>query len=391
MDSRHQLKLLYLGFALPDEIAARHPEWNPAGQSFESALINSLAHLCAIQSISLTSVNYTLEEKRNESNDFTLINRGDGRIKNFNNLIELYEHHLTRIQKFDHLIVYNLSPVYNKFIKWLLLKADRPKLTLLLADSAQLGERLSWAKRLRYRLKPWVWMDDAMLPCFDGAICLSPYAAKIFTEKTRSPALWMPGAVPIEADPPDFNSPAGLTNSPCLGYFGSLSAYSGIRDFAQMFLSIDTPFRLEIRGGGREATEFVKLACSSNGRLKYHSFSGQPSDAIRMARERWDVLLNPRRALYGNRNNFASKVFQYILAGRPILTTNNSGEEEALGRNGFFLNSNFDKTDLSKILNLLIQRRSTWSSVASAAYFHAQENHNWRRKAEQIIEFLKTI
>src|SRR5436305_388781 len=45
-------------------------------------------------------------------------------------------------------LVYNLSPVYNKFLQWLHQKPNRPGLVLLLLDSPNLGENLPAAKRL---------------------------------------------------------------------------------------------------------------------------------------------------------------------------------------------------------------------------------------------------
>jgi hypothetical protein len=164
-----------------------------------------------------------------------------------------------------HIIVYNLSPIYNKFIKFIRDQHPRPKIILLLLDSAQLNENISIIKKIRYKFKHWVWLDEQMLPFFDAAVCLSPHTQRLFESMTGRPSLWMPGAVSPSLSPPPFVRVKSDGEPLRLGYFGSLSDYAGILDFTKIFDSLDVPFVLEIRGAGKLSAAISQLASKSQG------------------------------------------------------------------------------------------------------------------------------
>jgi glycosyltransferase involved in cell wall biosynthesis len=110
-----------------------------------------------------------------------------------------------------------------------------------------------------------------------------------------------------------------------------------------------------------------------------------------MATDRWDVLVNPRRSAFGNHNNFASKLFQYALAGRPILTTQISGEEIVLGGFGFFFDGNYSRKDIELALNKIRVAQDQFHRIAEGAYKHVHEYYTWELQTNKVINFLKLL
>jgi glycosyltransferase involved in cell wall biosynthesis len=389
MNYNFNLRVLYLGFALPKGVAEFHTDWCPAGQLFESNLLNELGNFTNLRRVSLTPRFDEFQKlKPDKSSLFLFEKEKMGLLDNFNRLCHYYTELINRNESPSHLLIYNLTPLFNRFIQWLKSQSFRPKLVLLLADSAQLGVPIHWFKRLRYRFKPSTWFDDEMLNLFDAAICLSPNAQNYFAKHRGQPSLWMPGGVTPTKDPPPFLRRRAQDEPLRIGYFGALAPHTGIANFAEMFLDIKSNVYLEVRGGGSQTALIKNLARRSNGRITFHPFEGTSKDAIAMARDRWDVLVNPRRAAFGNHNNFASKIFQYTLVGRPILTSLISGEEKVLGNNGFFMTSNYSKQEVENTLKTINSNSENLPEIARMAYTNVQMNYTWEKQTLSVIEFL---
>src|SRR5205823_8047906 len=103
------------------------------------------------------------------------------------------------------------------------------------------------------------------------------------------------------------------------GYFGALAAHSGVIPLVESFLASGLESSLHICGHGRLGDTLVHLA-ERDARLKFHGLLPSTEDCLRLAQS-WDVLVNPRPAMQGNENNFPSKIFEYALCVRAILTT----------------------------------------------------------------------
>ena len=69
--------------------------------------------------------------------------------------------------------------------------------------------------------------------------------------------------------------------------------------------------------------------------------------------QRCDVMINPRLDAYGNRYSFPSKLLEYGLAGRAILSARMSGVDEMLGPDAFYFAPQNFKPDLHKALQVI--------------------------------------
>lgn len=390
--------LLYLGFTFPPGVAARHPAVNSFSHSHHARMVRELERTLCVHSINLlpfaaespagsdpsTGLNseLTLIEKKPE-----LIHRLLACWK----LQRFYQRTYSSIAEPKVIFVYNLSPIYNHFVRWMKRRPNPPKLILHLEDSAQLGHSLRGFKRFRYRLKPLHFPDDKMLSHFDGCIGLSQSAEEHF-RKRGIPYLWLPGATdPTEIDPfhQDFGShfPEKTIR---FGYFGALSPYAGVMTLAESFLASKSTGVLEICGYGKLSASLAALAKSDN-RLRFLGLMETPTDCLRFG-TRCDVLVNPRPASHGNENNFPSKAFQYATCGRAMLTTRMGGIETVFGPDAYYISTDNLAENLRSELERLAEiSRAEHRQRGTALRQRVMDHYTYKKWGEKARDFILGI
>ena len=173
------------------------------------------------------------------------------RWKSFGELRRFYLEKTARDGMPDVVLMKNLSPSYNHFIRWLRRQQPRPLIVWLLADAGSLGQKISFFKRLRYIFKPMVTLDDnKAVSWFDACISFSSDTRQLF-ESLHMPWLWMPAAFNFLYEPPVVST---AQDGPIrFGYFGTLGGHSHALEMTQAFLDSKVPgqscVRLRIWGG----------------------------------------------------------------------------------------------------------------------------------------------
>ena len=392
--SQTRLKLLYLGFAFPPGVQTLYPGFNPAGHALETRMIGELRAYFDIRSSGLLpfcppSVPHAAPDSGID-HELLLLDRPPELFHRMRSLARLkaqYRAWCASGWKPDLVLVYNLSPIYNQFLLWLARQARHPKLLLLLLDSAQLGRPIPNLKRLRHCLKPMTTPDAAMLSHFDGCIGLSQSVEKYF-RALKTPFLWMPGGCTASRALTEREFPTAVEPSIPIrfGYCGAFGAHAGVKLLIETFLAADIPGTLEICGYGKSGPEFASLA-RQEPRLKFRGLLS-PQESLRFSRM-CDVLVNPRPATHGNENNFASKLFDYALSGRAILTSRLSGVEEVLGPQAYY----FDPADFSgdlrrSLLALAGTPRAELNRHGTAVQYRMLTEFGWPKQAAGIAQFL---
>ena len=387
-------KLLFLGFAFPPGAAALYPHLNPAGHALETQLIGALRRHFQIRSVGLLPVKPPptpgADPGSGIPHELLLLEKPPELYHRFLSLAQLKRHYqLWRRAGWepDLVLVYNLSPVYNQFITWLRNSRASPKLVLLLLDSPNLGQEVHSWKQFRRRFKPLYISDAQMLGQFDACIGLSQSAAKYF-ERPRIPFLWMPGGCApdralIANEAPEVEEQRSFR----FGYFGALGAHAGVSRLIQNFLAMNLSATLEICGYGKAGDTLRQLASGSE-RFKFLGLL-TPTECLRFGRS-CDVLINPRPATHGNENNFPSKIFEYALCGRAILTSQLSGVQNVLGPEGFYFDPvDFDRS-LQEHLKLLVQTpRSNLNRRGAIIQARLLKEFSWAAQAARVAEFLQ--
>jgi glycosyltransferase involved in cell wall biosynthesis len=287
----------------------------------------------------------------------------------------------------DAILVKNLGPSYNHFIRWLRNQNPRPLLVLVLADAGRLGQKISFSKRLRYAFKPMVTLDEAKaLRWFDACLSFSPDTRQYF-EPRGAPWLWMPPAPNFHYEPPSPDPP--LAGPIRFGYFGSLGGHSHVLEMVRAFLRANVPGTLRVCGHGELADALKHLAAQHP---NFH-FDGllKPADCLPWAQQ-VDVLINPRPPAMGLENSFPSKVFEYAMAGKAILSTRTGGVDLVLRDEGIYLETgHFEESLVQKFSAVAGMNRAELQRRASLIRNRVLNEFNWDVQARRVMEFLSKI
>jgi glycosyltransferase involved in cell wall biosynthesis len=392
-------RLLYLSRAYPPGISVQLPQSNPAGHGFETALAAELAQHFDFRSIGLVSraargLRNDPKARDGVPHQLVLFNGNPVlwyQLKALASLKRCYKDWERGGWKPDLVLTYNLSPVYNAFIRWLAQRSKRPELVVLLADSSRLGQRMPLIKSLRYRCKPLVMQDSEAIEMFDACIGLSQSTERHFSQR-GAPFLWMPGACrsPGAMGEPKGSAKQEGTPQIRFGYFGALADYAGIGSLIQVFRSTDISASLHISGYGKLAAQLAGEAAQDS-RITFHGFLDTTEACLEFGRS-CDVLVNPRPASHGNENNFPSKIFDYALCGRAILTSRMGGVDAVLGEEAIYFDaSDYDQSLAQSLIDLSKQSPDALRRRGAALKSRVLSNYTWNAQGDRIAGFLHQL
>lgn len=385
-------RLLYLGNAFPPGVSALFPELQPAGHLIETNLVNALRPRFDVRSIGISSVRVeALPHPRPDSpglpNGLNLLDRKPALFHRWRSLRRLrlaYRQWRGEGWHPEAIVVCNFSPVYNAFIRQLTRQKDPPLLVLYLADSTLLDVPLSHAKRLRYRLKPFKWLDDEMADQYDACVAVSADTQARFAT-SGTPWLWLPNGI----DPARVRhqSPGTETGPIVFGYFGHAGEHTGIHHLLRLFTATTRQARLKVCCFGKTRTQLA----AQFGRYPNVTFHGpfDPEGCVEFGTG-CDVLVNPRPIVPGNRNNFPSKVFEYALTGRAVLSSGLSGADRILGSSAYYFDAENYRASLSHMLDALARTpRTELRQRGGDLQRRLLSEYCWETQGSRLTSFLE--
>jgi len=388
-----RFRLLYLGNAFPPGVSALYPELQPAGHLIETSLIRSLNNACEIRSVGISNVDVSglsgpvPTASPGLPNILNLVDRPPElwrRWRSLQHLRRAYQEWQTEGWYPDLILVCNFAPVYNAFIRQIARQAKRPYLVLYMADSTLLDAPVSRAKRLRYRIKPFKWLDDEMAALYDACVAVSAETEARFKQR-EIPWLWLPNGI----DPARIrdNGSATETGPITFGYFGHAGDHSGIPHLLKVFTATSRPAQLKVCCFGKAKAQLAR----EFGHAPNVSFHGpfDPEGCVRFGAS-CDVLVNPRPRVIGNRNNFPSKVFEYALSGRAILSNQLSGSDRILGPHAYYFDADNYRPSLGRMLDLLAATpRAELRQRGMALQRHMLAEYRWDKQGQRLARFLE--
>jgi len=385
-------RLLYLGNVLPPGLAEIFPECQPTGELIERRLIESVQKDFEIRFVGCSDLDLKRFRCRPAvpnaaPNALDLTDKPPEVVHRMLSLLRLRRSY----QKWratgwcpDLIIVCNLSPIYNGFVRWLKGRmSPNPVLVLYLADSSSLGIEVPWLKRFRYRFKPLVYPEAEMVKYFDACVAVSLTTEKFFATK-GFPWLWLPNgcdhARALRSDEVRNEGPIRF------GYIGSLGAHTGLPDLLRIFTARERKSVLHICGFGKARPE-IAAVCGRHPRLQFHE-PRTPDACLQLGRN-WDVLVNPRPIRPGNQNNFPSKIFEYALSGRAILSSRPSGADVVLGSEAYYFDEHQFEPSLDQSLELLANTpREELNRRGTALQERFLSRYSWTQQGERLASFL---
>jgi glycosyltransferase involved in cell wall biosynthesis len=287
----------------------------------------------------------------------------------------------------DILLVRNLTPVFNHFARWLRRQPARPAIVLVFADSGTLGQKISASRRLRYAFKPMQTLDDQAILWYDACISYGLGTRQSF-EARGIPWMWMPSAFNFAYDPPP---PDHASSGPIrFGYFGALAEHAAVLTLVRVFLKSQVRGSLHMCGFGKLSGELREIS-RQHANFQFDGLLQHQSDCLDWA-QKVDVLINPRLSIWGLDNSFPSKIFEYGMTGKAILTTRTGGVDEVLQADGLYLETDgFEQSLEEKLKAVSSLDRAELQRRGTAIRNRLLKDFNWDEQARRMVDFMTGV
>lgn len=391
-----RLRVLSLTYAFPPGVSSRFPSLNQAGHPNETRLAEALSRLAEVSTVGMLAREiFGKLEPRDDSigleHELLLWDRRPElwhRWHSWRQLRRFYLEKTARQGMPDVLLVKNLGPVYNCFVRWLRRQHPRPLIVLILADAGTLGQKIPFAKRLRFAIKPMITLDEGKSMLWFDACISYGIGTRCYFEPRGVPWMWMPSAFNYRYDPPPANF--AQTGPIQFGYFGQLDERTSVLPMVQGFLDAHVPGTLHVCGYGKLSNVLKELA-DRHSSFHFDGLLAKPSDCLAWA-QKVDVLINPRLPIQGLDNSFPSKIFEFGMTGKAVLSTRTCGVDQVLGDEGIYLETkDFDNSLRQKLRAVAAMDRAELQRRGEAIRGRILRKFNWDEQARRIIEFLTGI
>lgn len=388
-------RILYLSNAFPPGVTGRFPSLNPAGHATETRFIQALSRIAQIRTVGHLPAEVRNQlEPRDDSfgveHEYIL---WEGRTRVWHDWLawrELRDYYTSgafAAEPPDVVLVRNLTPVFNRFVRWLRRQTPRPAIVLVLADSSTLGLRVPIGRRLRYKFKPMQTMDDVAIRWYDACIGFGVQTRRYF-EPRGIPWMWMPSAPNFNYTPPEVQPER--TGPIRFGYFGSLAEHAAVLPTAQTFLKAGVEGPLHMCGFGR-LSEVLRELAAEHPNFHFDGLLQRQSDCLDWA-QKVDVLINPRLTIWGLHNSFPSKIFEYGMTGRAILTTRTGGVDRILAEHGLYLETDgFEESLRQKLVEIGRMKREDLDRRGAAIRERLMHHFNWDIQAARMVRFFEAL
>jgi len=105
-----------------------------------------------------------------------------------------------------------------------------------------------------------------------------------------------------------------------------------------------------------------------------------------------DVLINPRLSIQGLENSFPSKIFDFGMTGKAVLSTRTGGVDKVLREEGLYLETEeFDSSLRQKLREVAAMDRAELQRRGAAIRDRILRDFNWDEQARRMVEFLAGI
>ena len=228
-------------------------------------------------------------------------------------------------------------------------------------------------------------LDNDAIRLYDACIALAN-ATRSYFEPQGIPWLCMPGAFNFSYDPPVRDvPPSGPIR---FGYFGGLSDDSAVLPMVRAFLDSGVSGSLHVCGFG-EKSETLKMLAKSHANFHFDGLLPVTADCMAWA-QKVDVLINPRLPIW--ENSFPSKIFQYGITGKAILSTRIGGVDEVLDAHGIYFEAqNLETALCHKLREVAAMDRVELQCRGEAIRKLILAEYNWEAQTRRMVAFMKAV
>lgn len=306
------MEILFCGTMLPEEIEYQVKNISAAGNRFQNNMIKNMKRAgYQVVSCSFFGMRIPKELLRGWQGNYVL--KENGLLKavwDFHGLLK------RTMSDTDVVICYNIA--YAWLLLPLMAKRMHKRSVVIMADYSESVSYKSLSGKLYAKLQLW------SMRRFDTVIGLSENIKDKLRKKQKF--VLMEGGIDEELYNAFAYKPHVEGTPITFMYSGLLNRVTGVNLLLDAMKQVKRrDIRLWISGKG-ELEEAVKAAAEEDDRICYLGHLPY-EDYIRKLQEA-DVLVNPRdMSLPENRNNFPSKIMDYLAAGKTIVSTKFAGWE----------------------------------------------------------------
>lgn len=304
-------------------------------------------------------------------------------IKQFCQIMNTYKLAKSKMDKDTVVLTYNMYPQIGLPAKWLKKKYGCKIISVIadlpIDDSA--GHRSGIGEKVSDVFNSIT--KNNIREC-DGIIALNKNAVDKYAPNT--PYVIVEGGVNLEEYPKD---PITQVDSKCLVYSGALTDYSGVKQLVDAMDFVQSDVTLEIYGGGY-LEEYIKQKSLQNKKVVFKG-SVDNKTMLEIQRNSY-ILVNPRPTDDPiSQVTFPSKMFEYMMSGRPVLTTRLNGLSEEYLEHLFFIEDESPKGIAAAINEMIGYGDDKLGSVAKGARSFIEREKNWKRQGKKIFDFVSLI
>lgn len=307
------MDILYCGSMIPEEIEYQVRAVSAAGNRFQNNMIRKLKEAGnEVSELSYAAVPFPEEEKQALEDAGVVLKNG--------NIVNSVLRYRKRLKK--EISDKNIAICYNIVYPWLnlplLAKKKGVKSVVVLAD---FSEEESYRSLLR---KIYVKLQRRCMRRFDVVVGLSENIK--FQLRPKQRFIKMEGGIEREIFDYFSYKPMDCLKPVEVLYSGLLSRVTGVDLLLEAFAAAESEkLRLTITGKG-DLEGLVREYAKKDGRIQYCGHLTYQEYLMRL--QKADVLINPRNMnLPENKNNFPSKIMDYLASGKIILSTRFPGWE----------------------------------------------------------------
>lgn len=394
------MAIAFLGSVLPEDMCNRNPACNVSGNKFQIQFLDALREASGVSPTIISVLPIGVFPKSQtlfvRSGPISFNNGLQGWLIPFMNvlvlkqltiglanLLVLMKWHLQHRRTRRFVLVYNLYPPMS--------------LPVLLATQLLGGKAVAvvpdFPHNLSFNFQGWkgmlqrinVWLESRSLAYFAGIIPFTQYVADDFAP--GRPMMVMEGGV----NPPDVVGkayPVRFPSSERIGFFsGTLNEINGIALLLKAFRLISDPnFRLWIFGSGPLESE-VRAASLQDNRIVYGGFL--PNEEVMRYQRQATVLLNarPTNQLI-TRYTFPSKLCEYMLSGRPVITTALAGIPKEYFDFVYVLSDETPEGLASLLTDVCAKPAFELDEFGSRGREFILQTKNWSIQGRRVYEFI---
>lgn len=371
------MKILFCGTVVPEKYDTKLKYLSPAGNRFQVNFCKELLRQGQAVKI-LSYIGFPLEGAVPEfaedpeffNGKISYVYKAKGFLRSLKSFVEKMT---TELETADVLITYNV--IYAWLLAPCLSKKSHTKSVLILADYS--GKE-SYRNHLK---KIYAGLQLACIRRYDFVVGLSVNTAQLLKEKQNF--FCIEGGINRSVFDQFHELKTGQGEIVFM-YAGLLEKVTGIDLLLEAFHQIDIPnIQLAVSGKGGLNSLVEEYAARDAriinlGYLEYDQYLENLKKA--------DVLVNPRNMnLEENKNNFPSKIMEYLATGKPIISTKFAGYEK------FSDVIDFCETDLTEIKEQL--QKASVNCRGHRSIIHERnrkfaEQFLWDRQISEILSLL---